>query len=131
MLIESTPRSVPRIAPRILLTSKESIAGKARAAFPRKQAGCRALRRRTNSRFASVLATRITGRPRTALLPLPSASLRAICERGRAGGAQTPDVLILIPARMVARGLPGKPLLDIAGEPMIAHVMRRAQAARL
>ena len=41
------------------------------------------------------------------------------------------DVLILIPARMASRRLPGKPLLDIAGEPMIAHVMRRAQAARL
>jgi len=41
------------------------------------------------------------------------------------------DVLILIPARMASKRLPGKPLLDIAGEPMIAHVMRRAQAARL
>src|SRR5262249_55568016 len=26
---------------------------------------------------------------------------------------------------------PGKPLLDLAGEPMIVHVLRRAQAARL
>jgi 3-deoxy-manno-octulosonate cytidylyltransferase (CMP-KDO synthetase) len=41
------------------------------------------------------------------------------------------DVLILIPARMASTRLPGKPLLDIAGEPMIVHVMRRAQAARL
>jgi 3-deoxy-manno-octulosonate cytidylyltransferase (CMP-KDO synthetase) len=41
------------------------------------------------------------------------------------------DVLILIPARMASTRLPGKPLLDIAGEPMILHVMRRAQAARL
>jgi 3-deoxy-manno-octulosonate cytidylyltransferase (CMP-KDO synthetase) len=40
-------------------------------------------------------------------------------------------VLILIPARMASTRLPGKPLLDIAGEPMIVHVMRRAQAARL
>ncbi len=39
------------------------------------------------------------------------------------------DVLILIPARMASTRLPGKPLLDIAGEPMIVHVMRRAQAA--
>jgi 3-deoxy-manno-octulosonate cytidylyltransferase (CMP-KDO synthetase) len=39
------------------------------------------------------------------------------------------DVLILIPARMASRRLPGKPLVDIAGEPMIVHVMRRAAAA--
>src|SRR3984893_17709079 len=37
--------------------------------------------------------------------------------------------LILIPARMASARLPGKPLADIAGEPMIVHVMRRAQAA--
>lgn len=41
------------------------------------------------------------------------------------------DVLILIPARMASTRLPGKPLADIAGEPMIVHVLRRAQAARL
>jgi 3-deoxy-manno-octulosonate cytidylyltransferase (CMP-KDO synthetase) len=37
--------------------------------------------------------------------------------------------LILIPARMAATRLPGKPLADIAGEPMIAHVLRRAAEA--
>jgi 3-deoxy-manno-octulosonate cytidylyltransferase (CMP-KDO synthetase) len=41
------------------------------------------------------------------------------------------DVLILIPARMAATRLPGKPLAEIAGEPMIVHVLRRAQAAEL
>jgi 3-deoxy-manno-octulosonate cytidylyltransferase (CMP-KDO synthetase) len=41
------------------------------------------------------------------------------------------DVLILIPARMAATRLPGKPLADIAGEPMIVHVLRRALAAEL
>jgi 3-deoxy-manno-octulosonate cytidylyltransferase (CMP-KDO synthetase) len=38
-------------------------------------------------------------------------------------------VLILIPARMAASRLPGKPLADIAGLPMIAHVVRRAEEA--
>jgi 3-deoxy-manno-octulosonate cytidylyltransferase (CMP-KDO synthetase) len=38
-------------------------------------------------------------------------------------------VLVLIPARMASTRLPGKPLADIAGEPMIVHVVRRAQAA--
>src|SRR3979411_1681146 len=37
--------------------------------------------------------------------------------------------LVLIPARMAATRLPGKPLLDIAGVPMIVHVLRRAEAA--
>ncbi|WP_050422189.1 3-deoxy-manno-octulosonate cytidylyltransferase [Bradyrhizobium tropiciagri] len=37
--------------------------------------------------------------------------------------------LVLIPARMAATRLPGKPLLDIAGAPMIVHVLRRAEAA--
>jgi 3-deoxy-manno-octulosonate cytidylyltransferase (CMP-KDO synthetase) len=41
------------------------------------------------------------------------------------------DVLILIPARMAATRLPGKPLANIAGEPMIVHVLRRAQEAEL
>jgi 3-deoxy-manno-octulosonate cytidylyltransferase (CMP-KDO synthetase) len=41
------------------------------------------------------------------------------------------DVLVLIPARMASTRLPGKPLADIAGLPMIVHVMRRAQAAQL
>lgn len=41
------------------------------------------------------------------------------------------DVLVLIPARLAATRLPGKPLLDIHGEPMIAHVVRRAQAAKI
>ena len=41
------------------------------------------------------------------------------------------DILILIPARMAATRLPGKPLADIGGLPMIVHVVRRAQEARL
>jgi 3-deoxy-manno-octulosonate cytidylyltransferase (CMP-KDO synthetase) len=43
----------------------------------------------------------------------------------------TSDVLILIPARMAATRLPGKPLLDIAGKPMIVHVLQRAEEAKL
>ena len=36
------------------------------------------------------------------------------------------DTIVLIPARMAASRLPGKPLADIHGEPMIVHVWRRA-----
>lgn len=41
------------------------------------------------------------------------------------------DILILIPARMAASRLPGKPLADIAGKPMIEHVIARAEEAGL
>ena len=41
------------------------------------------------------------------------------------------NVLVLIPARMASTRLPGKPLAVIAGEPMIAHVVRRAEAAAI
>src|SRR5580704_3821305 len=40
-------------------------------------------------------------------------------------------VIVLIPARMASTRLPGKPLAEIAGEAMIVHVLRRAQAAKL
>jgi 3-deoxy-manno-octulosonate cytidylyltransferase (CMP-KDO synthetase) len=39
--------------------------------------------------------------------------------------------LVLIPARMAATRLPGKPLIDIAGKPMIVHVLERARAAEV
>src|SRR5919206_2196014 len=41
-----------------------------------------------------------------------------------------PQVVAVIPARYDATRLPGKPLADIAGRPMIEHVYRRAAAAR-
>jgi 3-deoxy-manno-octulosonate cytidylyltransferase (CMP-KDO synthetase) len=42
-----------------------------------------------------------------------------------------PDTIILIPARLASTRLPGKPLADLHGAPMIVHVVRRAQAARV
>jgi 3-deoxy-manno-octulosonate cytidylyltransferase (CMP-KDO synthetase) len=41
------------------------------------------------------------------------------------------STLILIPARMASTRLPGKPLADIAGLPMIVQVLRRAQQAKI
>ena len=43
----------------------------------------------------------------------------------------TSDILTLIPARMSATRLPGKPLAEIAGKPMICHVWEKAVAADL
>jgi 3-deoxy-manno-octulosonate cytidylyltransferase (CMP-KDO synthetase) len=39
--------------------------------------------------------------------------------------------ILLIPARMASTRLPGKPLADIAGHPMIVRVWRQAMAAKL
>jgi 3-deoxy-manno-octulosonate cytidylyltransferase (CMP-KDO synthetase) len=41
------------------------------------------------------------------------------------------DVLVLIPARMASTRLPGKPLIDIAGKPMIVRVAEQARAAQI
>src|SRR3954447_23109279 len=41
------------------------------------------------------------------------------------------DPVVLVPARMASSRLPGKPLADILGEPMIVHVWRRAVEAGL
>lgn len=40
------------------------------------------------------------------------------------------NALIVIPARLQATRLPGKPLADIAGEAMVVHVWRRAMESR-
>ena len=43
----------------------------------------------------------------------------------------TEDALVLIPARMASTRLPGKPLADICGAPMIVQVWRRAVEANV
>ncbi|HET9148533.1 MAG TPA: 3-deoxy-manno-octulosonate cytidylyltransferase [Acetobacteraceae bacterium] len=42
-----------------------------------------------------------------------------------------PSPIIIIPARMGSTRLPGKPLADIGGLPMIVHVLRRARESAL
>lgn len=44
-------------------------------------------------------------------------------------GSNLDDVLVLIPARMASTRLPGKPLADICGLPMIVQVAMRAREA--
>ena len=41
------------------------------------------------------------------------------------------NTIIVIPARMWATGLPGKPLADIHGLPMVVHVWKQAVAANI
>lgn len=50
------------------------------------------------------------------------------CHR-RQGSSPMTQALIVIPARMQATRLPGKPLADIHGRPMIVHVWERAMSA--
>ena len=45
--------------------------------------------------------------------------------------AAIPSPIVMIPARLGSTRLPGKPLADIAGLPMIVHVLKRAEAAAL
>jgi 3-deoxy-manno-octulosonate cytidylyltransferase (CMP-KDO synthetase) len=42
-----------------------------------------------------------------------------------------PQVLVVIPSRLAATRLPRKPLVEIAGEPLILHVLRRGLEAEL
>jgi 3-deoxy-manno-octulosonate cytidylyltransferase (CMP-KDO synthetase) len=41
------------------------------------------------------------------------------------------NTIVVIPARMASSRLPGKPLADIHGKPMIVHVWRRAMEAKV
>jgi 3-deoxy-manno-octulosonate cytidylyltransferase (CMP-KDO synthetase) len=50
-------------------------------------------------------------------------------DRGTVTGTAPKNPIVVIPARLAARRLPGKPLAEIAGTPMIVRVWRRAIAA--
>ncbi len=41
------------------------------------------------------------------------------------------NTVIVIPARMASRRLPGKPMLDLGGKPLIAHAWGRARESKL
>src|SRR3978361_831138 len=78
-------------------------------------------------RFARALATRINARTFDQSPPFCQ-HLNRLQPLHPMTDART---LVLIPARMAATRLPGKPLLDLAGLPMIVHVLRRAEAANI
>jgi 3-deoxy-manno-octulosonate cytidylyltransferase (CMP-KDO synthetase) len=59
------------------------------------------------------------------MLSLPDRPRRAV------DSAAPKNPIVVIPARLAATRLPGKPLADIAGTPMIVHVWRRAVAAEV
>src|SRR5947209_5637610 len=84
------------------------------------------------NRIPAVNSTELCGR----IMPLPA------CRRsGHVVAPYAPQLyrmyhsalprhpIVVIPARLAATRLPGKPLADIAGAPMIVHVWRRALAA--
>src|ERR1700724_1413131 len=91
---------------------------------------------RMRYRFARALATRInapTSDPSPVISGLLSGGSRPHSDDLAQDLAPMNETrtLVLIPARMAATRLPGKPLLDIAGLPMIVHVLRRAEAAQI
>src|SRR6266481_3737738 len=138
-LVTKSTMQVPRMAPITLLSSKESIADQAPEPEGRLKAGKTAADSHQESgfraapsaglryRFARALATRINA-PTFRQSPLFPACFYAAPDRAPMTETRT---LVLIPARMAATRLPGKPLLDIAGLPMIVHVLRRAEAAKI
>lgn len=62
--------------------------------------------------------------------PLETALPTVAPAGARFGIAGTGGIVAAIPARYASTRLPGKPLLPIAGRPMIEHVYRRVAAAR-
>ena len=72
----------------------------------------------------------MTRRPATPAIgptvPGPTTSDHRGAEKG---GSSSMRPIVIIPARMAATRLPGKPLADIGGVPMVVHVLRRAEAA--
>src|SRR5690606_2260226 len=60
-------------------------------------------------------------------VPCPPGRI-AGCRRAAAGGSMM-DFVVAIPARFAASRLPGKPLRLLGGEPLVAHVVRRALLA--
>ena len=71
---------------------------------------------------------RLPSSPRTAYLRLLPRQIEDYVMNCRIMSL-TLSPVIIIPARMAASRLPGKPLADIAGKPMIQHVWERAMAA--
>src|SRR4051812_19171388 len=130
---------VPRRAPRILLISKESIVGSGsrpgRSTEGRQNGrGCASgisLSRRTLSRV-EISVCPGSGNPykRPDFPPVPCYFRPVLAGRLTSFRMTEPRILVLIPARMAATCLPGKPLLDIGGLPMIVHVLRRAEEAK-
>ena len=61
----------------------------------------------------------------------PFASIRCAHHRETTFTHQPVNPIVIIPARMASTRLPGKPLADIHGRPMIVHVLDRGREADL
>ena len=61
----------------------------------------------------------------------PFASIRCAHHRETTFAHQPVNPIVIIPARMASTRLPGKPLADIHGKPMIVHVLERGREADL
>src|SRR5262245_51946094 len=122
MLSESRIRQVPSTAPRILFSSKEFIEFR----LPKRGVTVRSGYRQGPGVGDQIPVCLASGNPYKRLRHFPTFVTCA-----EAPGAPMPDTIIFIPARLASTRLPGKPLADLHGAPMIVHVMRRAEAARI
>ncbi|HXW07563.1 MAG TPA: 3-deoxy-manno-octulosonate cytidylyltransferase [Vicinamibacterales bacterium] len=85
------------------------------------------------------MACGVHGTTAGAVRRAPASSVRApvvrfavppVSSPGPLGTSPSFSATAVIPARYLSTRFPGKPLVDIAGRPMIEHVYRRASAAR-
>src|SRR5262249_32811032 len=122
ILSASRIRQVPRIAPRILLSSKEFIERR----LPGR--GVRCGRMPPGCGGGDEIPVCLAhGNPYKRLQHYRHSP----CGPAVPAIISMPDAIILIPARLASTRLPGKPLADLNGAPMIVHVLRRAQAAKI
>ena len=76
-------------------------------------------------RMPQAVAGRLAIRIRQTMPSVPSGDAPS----APAGDAALRNPIVMVPARLAATRLPGKPLAEIAGRPMIVHVWQRAVAA--
>src|SRR6185312_4870921 len=131
---------VPRMAPMILLSSKESIVGSGSRPERSTEGRLTAADAHQESAFRAAPLSRVeisvcpgSGNPykRPDFPPVPHYFRPVLAGRPTSFHMAQTRILVLIPARMAATRLPGKPLLDIGGLPMIVHALRRAEEANI
>src|SRR5215469_16583884 len=123
-----------RIAPAILFNSKDMLIS---WCFPWRAARKPIFADNSNEICLKRADNSATAAPADSVVMRQNAAISRVhrSERGAEGATILSDAasafrpIVVIPARLASTRLPGKPLADIAGLPMIVHVLRRAEAA--
>src|SRR5215469_11120476 len=123
-----------RIAPAILFNSKDMLIS---WCFPWRAARKPIFADNSNEICLKRADNSATAAPADSVVMRQNAAISRVhrSERGAEGATILSDAasafrpIVVIPARLASTRLPGKPLADISGLPMIVHVLRRAEAA--